>query len=368
MTNAIQLRWVLPLLACTQCVEPNPNLGPSTDPSTTTQSGTTGGSAESPSSEGPSTTTTSTTSDEAASGESSASLTDTGTGTGGPSRCAGPSRACVSVAPGSWSGPGAVAQGDNTGDAPTCPESFEAKGTLAYDNLVAPPAQCQCSCDPINPGCADPVLSFDSGVACDSPQDEALSTKGICGGFISAIDAYYFAQPPAVISGACGADPSSETPPAEFGMRATLCAATPFDTEEACPTGEVCAAIPDAPFDVHACIWIAADLPCPAGSPYEVRTMLHQGIADTRGCTACECGPIGGTCSATIEVYDEQLCSGAVFGQVQTGAPCEQIVGAASSAAVIGIQADAACGVPSGAQPAGSAAPEDPLTVCCTAD
>jgi hypothetical protein len=122
-----------------------------------------------------------------------------------------------------------------------------------------------------------------------------------------------------VVSGACGADPSSVTPPAEFSTRTTLCLATPIEIDEGCAKGELCAAVPDAPFEAPACIWIAGDVPCPVGSNYEVRILLHQDIADTRGCTACECGAIGGTCSATIEVYDEQICGGAILGQLETG-------------------------------------------------
>lgn len=365
MIDARRIARLLPLLACTQCVEPNPNLEMSTGSAEATESGTASGD-EAPSSAGPTTSPAPTTGADAdTSGDTTGSPDESSTGA--PGGCSSPARACVPVAPEGWSGPGAIAQGDNTGEPPMCPASFDAVAYLAYAELVAAPSQCDCACDPINPQCDGPVLAFDDAAACDSAQEQVLQEGGNCSGFFTAIDGYYAADPPAVVSGACGADPSSVTPPAEFSTRTTLCVATPIEIGDGCSTGEVCAAVPDAPFEAPACIWIAGDVPCPAGSAFEARTLLHQDIADTRGCTACECGAIGGTCTATIEVYDEQLCGGVTLGQLETGAACEQIAGDGHSARVIGIQPEATCSVASGAQPAGAAVPDAPITVCCTA-
>jgi hypothetical protein len=365
MIDATRIARLFPLLACTHCVEPNPNLETSTGSSAATDPSTASGD-EASSSAGPTTSTTPTTGADAdTSGDTTGSPDESSTGA--PAGCSSAARTCVPAAPEGWSGPGAIAQGDNTGEPPACPASFEAAASLAYAELVAPPAQCDCTCDPINPQCDDIELVFDDVVACDAAPEETLNDKGTCSGYFTAIDGYYAADPPVVVSGACGADPSSVTPPAEFSTRTTLCLATPIEIDEGCAKGELCAAVPDAPFEAPACIWNAGDVPCPVGSNYEVRTLLHQDIADTRGCTACECGAIGGTCSATIEVYDEQICGGAILGQLETGAACEQIAGNGHSARVIGIQPEATCGVASGAQPAGAAVPDEPITVCCAA-
>jgi hypothetical protein len=52
-------------------------------------------------------------------------------------------------------------------------------------------------------------------------------------------------------------------------------------------------------------------------------------------------------------------------GQIDVGADCELVAGAVVSAQLVEFVANGTCGAASGAQPAGSAIPTEPITVCC---
>lgn len=356
------------LLAClgaTHCVEPNPNVtATASESATNPDSETTNGTTEASDTTSTSETTTSPTSTD----PTTDPTTDPDSTTGTPAGCPATTHACVPTAPSGWSGPGALAEDTNTGDPPTCPTSFDAAPpVVAYAELSAAAAQCSCTCEPLDPSCGSATITTDTSAACLTPDNHGVSVNGNCTNFPIAASSYYSFAPPPVTAGSCLAKPSSMTPPAGFGVRDSLCVASPLDVADACATDDVCVPIADAPFASPACIWTDGDVDCPAGSDYATRTLLHRDIDDTRGCTACTCGEIGGTCTGTLELRAQASCAGAVVGQIDVGADCELVAGAVVSAQLVEFEANGTCGAASGAQPAGSATATDPITVCCLA-
>lgn len=356
---------LLSCLGATHCVEPNPNVtatasesATNPDSETTNGTGTTdaNGTTSSP---GATTTSTDPTTDP---------TTDPDTTTGTPAGCPAPTHTCVPSAPNGWSGPGAIAEDPNTGDAPPCPTDFDtAPAVVGYSELTAAAAECACDCEPLDPSCGSATITTDASAACLTPANHAVAVNGNCTNFSAAANSYYSFAPPPVTDGSCLAKPSSMTPPASFGTRDSLCVASPLDIADACATDDVCVPVADAPFAPSACIWTEGDVECPAGSDYATRTLLHQDVDDTRGCTACSCGEIGGTCSGTLELRAQASCAGAVVGQIDVGADCELVAGAVVSAQLVEFEANGTCGAASGAQPAGSAIATEPITVCCLA-
>ncbi len=361
------------LLAClgaTHCVEPNPNVTATasesaTNPDSETTNGT-GTTDPSGTTSSPGTTTATSTTADPTADPTTDPTTDPDSTTGTPIGCPAQTHTCVPTAPNGWSGPGAIAQDPNTGDAPPCPTAFDtAPPVVGYSDLSAAAAECSCDCEPLDPSCGSATITTDASAACLTPQNHGVAVNGNCSNFSAAANSYYSFAPPPVTDGSCLAKPSSMTPPATFAARDSLCVASPLDVADACATDDVCVPIADAPFDSPACIWTEGDVDCPAGSDYATRTLLHLDLDDTRGCTACTCGEIGGTCSGTLELRAQGSCAGAVVGQIDVGADCELVAGAVVSAQLVEFVANGTCGAASGAQPAGSAIPTEPITVCC---
>lgn len=281
--------------------------------------------------------------------------------------CPAATHACVDAAPTGWTGPVAVIRDANGRPAPACAAPFDAgEPALAYAELDAPPAECSCTCSPVDGHCSSVELRLDDDATCTSrvafgdivfgPACQATSDFPI---------SWMAATPPPIDDGACVAEDSSEVPPASFGARHTLCPATLVDDPAACEPGLVCAPVPADPFEGELCIWSSGDLPCPTELGWGARELVHEDIEDSRGCTGCACDEIGGTCTGQVQLWSGPSCNGTMLATIDFGGACEQVDAVAGSASVVSLVQEGSCAAPSGGQPAGQAVLADPITLCC---
>jgi len=281
--------------------------------------------------------------------------------------CPTTTHACVDAAPTGWTGPVAVIRDENGRLAPACSPPFDAdEPSVGFTELVAPPAECACTCSPVDAQCSSVQLFVDDAAACGTPADFTDVVFGFACQSTSDFPIEWIgAEAPPVDAGACAAEDSSEVPPASFGTRHTLCPATLVDDPSACEPGLVCAPLPADPFDGALCIWSSGDIACPAELGWDARELVHEDLDDSRGCTGCACDEIGGTCSGQVQLWSGPTCNGTMLATLDFGAACEQVDAVAGSASVVSLVEEGSCAAPSGGQPAGQAIVADPITLCC---
>lgn len=176
-------------------------------------------------------------------------------------------------------------------------------------------------------------------------------------------------------SGALGADVPVTAPPScaasggaldaqppAFAASAVVCA-TALAT--GCDPGQVCVAKAGSSF--AACIYQDGDVAaCPRG--YGQRTVVYQGLDDTRACSACACDASSATCSGTTNLYSNSACFGGPDGVVVHGSGlCVPFSTQKSQVAFEYVPDPGPQGscVASGGQVTGTVDPLDPVTVCC---
>jgi hypothetical protein len=154
-------------------------------------------------------------------------------------------------------------------------------------------------------------------------------------------------------------------PPLPWGAAARGCA-PPTLLPRGCPSGQLCAPQPAAPFGAKLCIAQAGDLACPAGS-YSQKHTAFAGADDSRGCSGCTCGATSVACGGTFMLNPGMDCFGPFF--INGGLPlsCHSVPSQTqysmsySSGPPTGVGSCPA----SGGQPMGTASVKGPLTVCC---
>jgi hypothetical protein len=126
-----------------------------------------------------------------------------------------------------------------------------------------------------------------------------------------------------------------------------------------CGTSMVCAPTPTASQPI--CVYIDGAATCPSAFPVSHST--GQGVADTRGCSACTCGSVTGMCNAVVTL--ENGCPGSTYyGDVVAGA-CTPAFSVPGSRATADYTPVGSC-PPSSPSPTGAATVMSPRTVCCT--
>lgn len=352
------------VLAVTACFNPDDSEG--------------SGGTENPSgTESSSGTTTATTAPTTASGTSAPGTTDTpGTtddpSTGDPSETGTPTtdsgsdacgtdEICVEGAPDGWDGPGLrIAAG--SGGPPDCGMTYSIDGPRGFTDAAAPPAECECSCGfPANVECPTASVVYYAGTVCDDAEGGSTIADGECGTFYigqGVNSATATGNPPDDL--AC--DPSvDETVPPLGPMGATsLC--MPESLGDAC--GERSSCLPAAELNTY-CVSREGDVPCPADSAYDHRTVIYGDFDDTRACGACECGEPDVTCTGIIRPYANDGCSGGSFSFPIDGS-CEEDIGDNfTNARYTAGSASGSC-APSGGMPQGGVTPQQPTTLCCS--
>jgi hypothetical protein len=123
-----------------------------------------------------------------------------------------------------------------------------------------------------------------------------------------------------------------------------------------CSAG-ICAVEPAEPFGPAVCIHKDGDEACPEGFP--ARTLVYAEFADTRSCTACNCGAPSGI-SCPINTFAGACGNMGI--PLAPGNVCDN--DNYYYVARLGPAIGGSCPV-SGGEPSGSLDPISPITVCC---
>jgi hypothetical protein len=234
-------------------------------------------------------------------------------------------------------------------------------GPRGFTGAAAPAAECECSCgfpDDVQCPTASIVYHYDN--VCDQSEGGSTLTNGSCGTFysgqgINSVRAY--GNPPDNL--ACAPSVAETIPPLGPMGATSLC--MPESLGEAC--GERSSCLASAELNTY-CVSREGDLPCPADSAYDHRTVIYSDFDDTRTCGACECGEPDVTCSGIIRPYND-ACTGPSF-TFPIDDSCEQDVDDIYNSAIYTAGSASGSCAPSGGMPEGGVTPQQPTTLCCS--
>ena len=153
--------------------------------------------------------------------------------------------------------------------------------------------------------------------------------------------------------------------PASFMNATRACGASAAPVQADCPAGSVCAPTPSGPFEPTLCIEQPGNVPACPTVAYTSRSVVFGGLNDTRGCSACTCGPVtGASCSGSVTEF-AQSDTGCTTGQTiyALGQSCDPVQ-QPSSLELAMTSSGGSC-APSPVVATGSAVPTQPMTFCC---
>lgn len=269
--------------------------------------------------------------------------------------------ACVDDAPDGWMGPVVLSL-----EGAPCPSEFPAVVFEGVADLDAAPASCDCSCDgsslcgPVTvqhlSGCTFPAILHDT---------DWLQPGGDCTALTQDPDALSINV--ALFSegqgGGCDPVAQVDVPEPTWGTSARVCGGA--FVPEGCDD-EVCAPLPPEGFESEVCVAREGVSGCPGEFP--VQRTFATDVDDSRGCSACECGPPTGAvqCTASVRLSDTADCSSAVISDVLVDAPvCQPELPAMQYGRVEALEVLSGGCAPSGGVPTGDAVPTGEMTVCC---
>jgi hypothetical protein len=227
----------------------------------------------------------------------------------------------------------------------------------SFTDLQGPDAACSCACEAAEDlECGATVVTFHSGSCITVGSTEMIGPN--CVSVYHPMGTTVDAEPVPVADGSCAPVPNVQIPAAGFATRVRGCA---LDDTAGCAAGDTCAP------DLGACIAQEGDVPCPIGTGYSERRVLHRDLDDSRGCETCSCGAPTGTCVGAVLSFSTAAgCSGMSAGTIPTTATCDTLVDDAVSARIIGGTPMGSC-EPAAVAPTGTVVGTQPVTVCCTA-
>lgn len=286
--------------------------------------------------------------DEAGSGGAEGTSVAGSTSVGSDESCVD---ACIPEAPAGWLGPYYAAEVANEIE---CPAGYDAQD-VAYRGLVAPEAECLCSCDAAPGDCRVEVLLSSSGCPFNLGLVETVSNGQCADNNALGVDVH--ARATMVGSpGACTPNVVQTAAPPEWMTTVTFCAAPARGGD--CGS-ERCTATPPEGIATQACISKEGEHQCPGGG-YDARTVYHRSVNDARSCQGCTCN--GGTaCQAQAFAHDSGSCGGT--GQPLPFGDCVDINVSGGYGVTASIPANTCA--PTDASPSGEASPTNPVTVCC---
>jgi hypothetical protein len=333
--------------------------GDDSTPGATTFSSTTGSSDS-----------TSTTTSTTAGGTSE--LDDTGTSDEGSSDDeVGPvcpqTHECVPVAPEGWEGPVVLVESSADDDEPACEGSYPDVTAVGYDRLVAPPAECGCSCgEAVDVSCPLTLVArywgADSTCSENVPAQYELSTTS-CNNLPAPLDpnTYWTAAPVQATGGSCEAITHESIDTARFETRVTACGGAAL--VDGCAEDQICTPRADEPYGDHLCVWKAGEDTCPA--EYPESHALYTDVVDERACDECTCASPTGLCDSAVLTLLSQPCNAPISGIVTANGHCTGTnSNQTRSVAVNPGQPTAFC-LPSEGTATGAASPDGSITVCC---
>jgi hypothetical protein len=284
----------------------------------------------------------------------------------GKTDCADPACAgygCVPAAPGGWSGPIALYDGDPKA-VPPCPAEHPITAYQGHAALLQQPATCgACLCATPQVSCTPGTLTFTGDTACATAQGSAVQpAPGQCGGVVPPAGTKgYTAAAATAVAGQCAPSGGAKTlPPATWGRAGLACLGGGLGG--GCAPGTFCSGTPVAPFVPALCIYRSGDVACPAG--FADKHLFVDTVVDTRDCGACTCGAPRVGCDATTQLYAGAACAGQALDVVDDGS-CTMAAGSVASIKVV-VSTTGGC-PPGGGQPTGSLAEGSQKTTACCA-
>ena len=289
-----------------------------------------------------------------------------------PPTCEELGNTCAPDFPSSWFGPYALVEHPVDGSEPSCPPSFPDLLTIeVYDDLIAPPAECECSCgEPVGASCDGGLLevswtTFESGFPltqpCAWPANDT-ATLDETGTYVAAVPGprgwlAEILEAPEVDAGGCAALTEENVPEAQFATRVALCAGEPSEAD--CEGSEAeCWPAPEVPATESLCVYRLGDHECP--DAYPQRRVAYESFDDTRACNDCSCGSAEGTCEAQVLLFDGPV----VVADLPVDGSCTSTTSDVSAVVYAQEPAVAAC-EPSEPEPVGAAEGSSPVTICC---
>lgn len=215
---------------------------------------------------------------------------------------------CIEAAPPGWDGPGLQVVG-NGNVPPECGGSYPLGDVGGLVDVAVDPPLCDCECEPMADAACDPVqIVYHDGLGCGSGQGANSLADGECGSFFigQGIESVIADFPSAAPGQICGSPVVDETvPPLDIINPTSLCLPESFGSS----CGENSTCLPQTEISTY-CIAREGDVPCPADSAYDQRTVIYQNIDDQRGCGECSCGALLGQCAGNISVHSSGNCGG----------------------------------------------------------
>ncbi len=296
-------------------------------------------------------------------------MDDSGSGTQGGTT--GGESECLPGVPQGWAGPYAVATGE-TDVPPQCPDPFGTPAGSAQSGLVAPAAECSCTCDDVTASSCDLDFELYSGTGngdnCNGGTLIASGTRN------TATSCNVAANEPATCirflnttanDASCAPISTETVEPSAWTTSVALCEAA------ALPCGIDGLELPEVSeeFDLGLCIHADGDVECPAEGYTEKAPLQYSGVQDTRACSDCSCGqPQDVECGGRVSLGTTTSCSGPAWNNIAP--PQDESINLSqvrinySFFGGHGTVMTGSCG-PSGGRPTGDAMPTDPITLCC---
>ncbi len=286
--------------------------------------------------------------------------------------------ACIPAVPAGWTGPYELSAGAL---AAPCDPAFSGSALIGYAGLTAGSAVCGCTCDVLPaPPCPPLTIEFyATSAGCSAvgamPCSSATLSPGACttadalqncDAGVAGVVMNVPASPPAPAS--CTALPTTALPKSTWATTARACGALLPPVAGGCPTGNVCAPAPAAPFQASLCVEQAGDVACPSpdsSTGYGVKHVYYGGVDDLRGCSTCSCTPVSGaSCTVTVNQYPSTNGTCAGMPVIYGAGACQPVQQPADLQLAL-TPSIASC-TSSTTTPTGAASPTKPMTFCCT--
>jgi hypothetical protein len=290
----------------------------------------------------------------------------------GKADCADPDCAlagftCVPAIPGGWVGP--VRWESGAAMVPACAGAWGVDYGVGGTELSASSGgTCPtCGCAPAEGvQCGIDVMIYDQVGCAGNNHPETLKATGSCVNVSDPIKprSVRAVGPMKVVTGSCAPTTtgSASIPAPTWLTHARACRAA--GDAAGCSADSSCA--PPAAGGKR-CVARTGNQACPAG--YADRHVLFQGIDDQRSCTSCACGTPTSACQgAEVRHHDSQITGcippGTLFSTTCSALDIHPSYGSYKRGSTAPTLPDAKCS-PSTSSVTGTAAPSEPLTVCC---
>jgi len=298
-------------------------------------------------------------------GDSTTDATDGPTDAG----CAAPFT-CAPAVPTGFHGPVAFAEeAADSGNAPAppaCTPPYTVQVASGFNDPIASPASCTCTCGSLKGGCSTVTIETFSDNICQNECNAVLAgacTASGCGGIAQSA----IVSVPRPSGGSCAEAVQKSVPAwnptANWAVTGRACASSSALPEGGCTGAEVCA--PSSPFGSSLCVWESGNVACP--TPYPNQHLVYASGSDSRTCADnCTCAsPTGVSCSVVATVASKSSCSGGSVLVADAGS-CAHFGSVMASFVSASVTPSGGSCTPGGSTaPSGTVTPTEPTTVCC---